>query len=60
MLINGSKIMNVAAIDGSSLCEQMTFTKKLDVSVIAHDDLILESPHVSFFVSSEQYEVGVA
>ena len=59
MLEQGAKALVIAAIDGTSLTEQLAQAGESGVKVIAYDRLINESPNVDYYVTFDNYQVGV-
>jgi putative multiple sugar transport system substrate-binding protein len=59
MLEQGAKALIIAAIDGTSLAEQLARAGESGVKVIAYDRLINESPNVDYYVTFDNYKVGV-
>lgn len=60
MITTGSKVLIIAAIDGSSLSAQLDNAGAQGIPVLAYDRLIRESEHVTHYVSFDNYKVGVA
>ncbi len=48
----------VGAVDGDELKDELAEAAKQEIPVIAYDRLILNSPHVSYFVGYDAKEIG--
>lgn len=59
MITKGCKILVVAAIDGSSLTDVLGTAKENNCKVIAYDRLIMKTPNVDYYVSFDNFKVGV-
>jgi putative multiple sugar transport system substrate-binding protein len=59
MLNKGAKALIVAAIDGTALTQQLEAAAADGVKVIAYDRLINNSPHVDYYVTFDNFNVGV-
>ncbi|MFI6821181.1 multiple monosaccharide ABC transporter substrate-binding protein [Micromonospora sp. NPDC050187] len=60
MITQGADVLVVAAIDGTALSGQLQAAAEAKIPVIAYDRLIRDSPNVDFYVSFDNYKVGVA
>ena len=60
MITNGADVLVIASIDGTALSSQLDAAKAANIPVIAYDRLIRDNEHVNFYVSFDNYEVGVA
>ncbi|MFY1702781.1 multiple monosaccharide ABC transporter substrate-binding protein [Micromonospora sp. WMMA1923] len=60
MITQGADVLIVAAIDGTALSGQLQAAAEAKIPVISYDRLILQSPNVDFYVSFDNYKVGVA
>ncbi|MEV4808895.1 multiple monosaccharide ABC transporter substrate-binding protein [Micromonospora avicenniae] len=60
MITQGADVLIIAAIDGTALSGQLQAAADAKIPVIAYDRLIRESPNVDFYVSFDNYKVGVA
>jgi putative multiple sugar transport system substrate-binding protein len=60
MITKGDKILVVAAIDGTALSSQLQAAAAQNIKVIAYDRLIRDTKNVDFYVSFDNYKVGVA
>ena len=60
MINAGAKALIIAAKDGTTLTGQLEAAAAEDIPVIAYDRLILDSEHVDFYVSFDNFQVGVA
>ncbi len=59
MISDGVDILIVAAIDGDSLSQTLADAKDAGIPVISYDRLIMNTDSVSYYVSFDNYEVGV-
>lgn len=59
MITNGADVLIVAAIDGTALSAQLDNAAAKGIKVIAYDRLIRESGNVDFYVTFDNYQVGV-
>lgn len=60
MITSGADLLIVAAIDGTALSGQLQAAKDAGIPVIAYDRLIRQSPNVDFYVTFDNFQVGVA
>ncbi|TDE03415.1 multiple monosaccharide ABC transporter substrate-binding protein [Jiangella asiatica] len=60
MITQGADVLIIAAIDGTALSSQLQAAADADIPVIAYDRLIRDSENVDFYVSFDNYRVGVA
>ncbi|MFC3499395.1 multiple monosaccharide ABC transporter substrate-binding protein [Micromonospora krabiensis] len=60
MITQGADVLIIAAIDGTALSSQLQAAADAKIPVIAYDRLIRDSPNVNFYVSFDNYKVGVA
>ena len=60
MITEGADILVVAAIDGTALSGQLENAAANNIPVIAYDRLIRDSENVDFYVSFDNFKVGVA
>lgn len=59
MIDKGAKALIVASIDGTTLTEQLADAGEKGVKVIAYDRLINGSPNVDYYVTFDNFKVGV-
>ena len=59
MILAGAKVLIIAAIDGTALSGQLDAAAAKGIKVIAYDRLIRDSKNVDFYVSFDNYKVGV-
>ncbi|MEZ0493033.1 multiple monosaccharide ABC transporter substrate-binding protein [Kineococcus sp. TBRC 1896] len=59
MITKGDKVLIVAAIDGTALSSQLSSAASAGVKIISYDRLIRGSGDVDFYVSFDNYKVGV-
>ncbi|MDR1768725.1 MAG: sugar-binding protein [Propionibacteriaceae bacterium] len=60
MITQGEKLLIIASIDGTALTSQLENAAKNGIKVIAYDRLINNSANVDFYVTFDNYKVGVA
>ncbi len=60
MITNGANYLIVASIDGTALSAQLDAAGAAGIPVVAYDRLIRENGNVSFYVSFDNFKVGVA
>jgi putative multiple sugar transport system substrate-binding protein len=60
MITEGADLLIVAAIDGTALSSQLQAAADADIPVISYDRLIRDTENVDFYVSFDNYKVGVA
>ncbi|WP_127132099.1 multiple monosaccharide ABC transporter substrate-binding protein [Georgenia sp. SYP-B2076] len=59
MITQGVKLLVIAAIDGTALSGQLQAAKDAGIPVISYDRLIRDTPNVDFYVTFDNYQVGV-
>jgi len=59
MITNGAKALIIAAIDGTALTSQLEAAAAAGIPVISYDRLIRDSENVDFYVTFDNYKVGV-
>jgi putative multiple sugar transport system substrate-binding protein len=59
MITNGADALIIAAIDGTALSSQLEAAASADIPVISYDRLIRDSENVDFYVTFDNYNVGV-
>jgi putative multiple sugar transport system substrate-binding protein len=60
MITEGADILVIAAIDGTALSGQLENAASNNIPVISYDRLIRDSENVDFYVSFDNFQVGVA
>jgi putative multiple sugar transport system substrate-binding protein len=60
MITEGADILVIAAIDGTALAGQLENAASNNIPVIAYDRLIRDSENVDFYVTFDNFAVGVA
>ena len=60
MITQGADLLIIAAIDGTALTSQLQAAADANIPVISYDRLIRDSENVDFYVSFDNYKVGVA
>ncbi len=59
MINKGAEALIIASIDGTALGSQLEAAAAADIPVISYDRLIRDSKNVDFYVTFDNYEVGV-
>ncbi|WP_372593707.1 multiple monosaccharide ABC transporter substrate-binding protein [Actinotalea sp.] len=59
MITKGAKALIIAAIDGTTLSGQLDAAKAAGIPVVAYDRLIRDSENVDFYVTFDNFKVGV-
>lgn len=59
MITKGVDVLVIASIDGEALTDVLEQAKNMDIPVIAYDRLIMNSDHVSYYATFDNFEVGV-
>jgi putative multiple sugar transport system substrate-binding protein len=59
MITNGADLLIIAAIDGTALAGQLDAAAAAGIPVISYDRLIRDSENVDFYVTFDNYNVGV-
>ncbi len=59
MITKGDKLLVIAAIDGESMTKVLEKAHDAKVPVISYDRLIKKSPYVDYYVTFDNYKVGV-
>jgi len=59
MITKGAKLLIIASIDGTALSSQLAAAAAAKIPVIAYDRLIRDSANVDFYVTFDNYKVGV-
>jgi len=60
MITQGADALIIAAIDGTALSSQLQAAADASIPVISYDRLIRDSENVDFYVSFDNFKVGVA
>ena len=60
MITQGVKVLIIAAIDGTALAPQLETAAAAGIKIISYDRLIRDSENVDFYVSFDNFKVGVA
>ncbi|WFE97752.1 multiple monosaccharide ABC transporter substrate-binding protein [Micromonospora sp. WMMD987] len=60
MITQGADVLILAAIDGTALSGQLDAAAAAKIPVISYDRLLLGNKNVDFYVSFDNYKVGVA
>lgn len=59
MVTKGSKVLVIAAIDGTTLSDVLKQAKAAGITVIAYDRLIRDTPNVDYYATFDNFQVGV-
>lgn len=59
MINKGAEALIIASIDGTALGSQLEAAAAADIPVISYDRLIRDSQNVDFYVTFDNYQVGV-
>ena len=59
MITRGVDVLVIASIDGSALSNQLANAAAAGIPVIAYDRLLMQSPNVDYYVSFDNYRVGL-
>jgi len=59
MIVKGADALVIAAIDGAALFNVLEIAAENDVKIISYDRLIINSPHVSYYATFDNFGVGV-
>jgi putative multiple sugar transport system substrate-binding protein len=59
MITKGVDVLVIASIDGEALSSVLTQAEKQEIPVIAYDRLIMNSSHVSYYATFDNFQVGV-
>ena len=59
MITKGAKVLIIASIDGGSLSDQLDAAAKAGIKVISYDRLLTGNKNVDYYVSFDNYKVGV-
>ncbi|UAJ80209.1 sugar-binding protein [Leifsonia sp. ZF2019] len=59
MITKGAKVLIIASIDGGSLTDQLDAAAKAGIKVISYDRLLTGDKNVDYYVSFDNYKVGV-
>ncbi|SNS99713.1 monosaccharide ABC transporter substrate-binding protein, CUT2 family [Geodermatophilus pulveris] len=60
MITQGADILVIAAIDGTALAGQLETAASQNIPVVSYDRLIRDSENVDFYVTFDNFQVGVA
>ena len=59
MIVKGADCLVIAAIDGAALFNVLEQAAENNVKIISYDRLIVNSPHVSYYATFDNFKVGV-
>lgn len=60
MIVKGAKVLVIAAVNGEALGEVLSKAKDEGIVIIAYDRLLMNSEHVDYYVTFDNYKVGVS
>ena len=59
MITNGAEVLIIAAVDGTALAPQLEAAGEAGVKVIGYDRLIRDTENIDFYVTFDNYNVGM-
>src|SRR6266567_3974509 len=59
MVTKGSKVLVIASIDGTTLSNVLKQAKDKNITVIAYDRLIRDTPNLDYYATFDNFQVGV-
>ncbi|MCR5343022.1 MAG: sugar-binding protein [Butyrivibrio sp.] len=59
MISGGADVLVITAVDGAALTKVLNEARAANVKIIAYDRLIMETDAVDYYVSFDNYQVGV-
>ncbi|WP_163582474.1 multiple monosaccharide ABC transporter substrate-binding protein [Gracilibacillus saliphilus] len=59
MIVKGAEALVIASIDGTALTDVLEQANEQGIEVVSYDRLIMESPHVSYYATFDNFQVGV-
>ncbi|MGV6872403.1 multiple monosaccharide ABC transporter substrate-binding protein [Pseudochelatococcus sp. B33] len=59
MVTKGAKVLVIASIDGTTLSDVLAQANAEGIKVIAYDRLIRDTPHVDYYATFDNFQVGV-
>ncbi|NLY44981.1 MAG: sugar ABC transporter substrate-binding protein [Tissierella sp.] len=59
MITKGAEVIVIASIDGEALTDVMAKAAEEDIDIIAYDRLLMNSEHVSYYATFDNFQVGV-
>lgn len=59
MIDGGADLLVITAVDGAALSSVLDKAKSQGIKIIAYDRLLMNSPSVDYYVSYDNYKVGV-
>lgn len=59
MIAKGVDLLVIAPIYGETLSEVLKLADEQGIEVISYDRLIMNSPHISYYATFDNYQVGV-
>src|SRR5699024_3606259 len=59
MIVKGAEVLVIASIDGTALTNVLQKANDQGIQVVAYDRLIMESEHVTYYATFDNFQVGV-
>lgn len=59
MVTKGAKVLVIASIDGTTLSDVLNQAAEQGIKIIAYDRLIRDTPHVDYYSTFDNFQVGV-
>lgn len=59
MITNGAEVLIIAAVDGTALAPQLEAAGNAGIKVIGYDRLIRDTENIDFYVTFDNYNVGM-
>ncbi|GAE93229.1 L-arabinose-binding periplasmic protein precursor AraF [Gracilibacillus boraciitolerans JCM 21714] len=59
MIVKGADVLVIASIDGTALTDVLQQANEQGIEVVSYDRLIMESEHVSYYATFDNFQVGV-
>ncbi|MDR7869531.1 MAG: sugar ABC transporter substrate-binding protein [Tissierellaceae bacterium] len=59
MITKGAEVIVIASIDGEALTDVMAKAAEEGIAIIAYDRLLMNSEHVSYYATFDNFQVGV-
>ncbi len=60
MIVKGAKVLVIAAVNGEALNEVLKKAEDAGIKVVAYDRLLMNTANVDYYVTFDNYKVGVA
>src|SRR5699024_10070223 len=59
MIVKGAEALVIASIDGTALTNVLQKANDQDIQIVSYDRLIMESEHVTYYATFDNFQVGV-